>query len=332
MQTILVLQSASAGVIYLNGRMLGEIDKEHTLSAPVSPTGALILQMYPFERDLLPLALRLALSRGVPLLNETPDPRYSAALWHESVLELELTPQRLPFADSERFLFEVSGIRFFILGTDPPQLICEAPSGTFLYLLPHGAQQPAVTPLQNALLLSGRLEGDDEYALLLSNDASQELLSLTGRSISLLEDRNTLRLLRPLGDIVGHAQLETWQNADKGWMLVESEPMWLNGSPNLPQTPEETAVAAVEAAQLGVLQEAQSYCAPLSDCMEVLKRAQNYSGCVPLRYPLPGGEAAVGLMKMDGALLRITPLYYQAVRGGIHGAWQLQAMRLVENS
>ena len=332
MQTILVLQSASAGVIYLNGRMLGEINGEHMLSLPVSPTGALMLQMFPFDADLLPLALRLTLSRGVPLPSETPDPRYSAALWHESVLELELMPQRLPFADSERFLFETGGIRFFLLDAAQPQLICETPSGTFLYSLPCGAQIPAATPLQNALLLSGRLEGDDEYALLLSKDGSQELLSLAGRSISLLEEGNSLRLLHPLGDTVGHAQLETWQGTDRGWVLVESEPMWLNGSPNLPETPEKTAIAAVEAAQLGVLSEAQSYCAPLSDCMEILKRTQNYDGCVPLRYPPPGGETAIGLMKLSGSLLRITPLYYQAVRGGIHGAWQLQGLRLVENS
>ncbi len=332
MQTILVLQSASAGVIYLNGRMLGEIDGGHTLSLPVSPTGSLILQMYPFDADLLPLSLRLTLSRGVPLLKDAPDPRCSAALWCESILELELMPQRLSFADSERFLFETGGIRFFLLDAAQPQLICETPSGTFLYSLPCGTQTPTVTPAADGLLLIGRLDENDEYALLLSKDASQELLSLTGRSISLLDGGSAIRLLHPLGDTVGHAQLETWQSMGNEWALVQSEPMWLSGSPNLPQTPEETAIAAVEAVQLGSMHEAQSYCAPMSDCMEVLRLAENYDGCVPLRYPLPGGESAVGLMKLDGGLLRITPLRYRAVAGGSYGAWHLQELRLVENS
>ncbi len=330
MQTILVLQSASAGVVYLNGRMLGEIDSEHTLSLPVCPTGALILEMHPFGRNLLPIALRLTLSHGVPILSAENDDRYAAALWGSGVLEIELIPQRLPSADAAQPLFEHSGIRFSLQNGDAPQILCETPAGRFVHPLPHGAQTPALTPLADALLFSGKAV-DEEYALLLSRDAAQTLLSLSGRGITLSEGGTSLRILRSAGDSLGHGQLETWKPTAQGWAVCQSEPMWYDGTPHYPQTPEATAVAAVEAAQLGLMNEAQSYFAPMCCRTEALERAGEYDGCVPLRYPLPGGEAAVGLMKMDGSLLRITPIRYKVTCGGAHGAWQLTELELSEN-
>jgi hypothetical protein len=125
MQTVLVIQSAAAGVIYLNGRMLGEVDAEHTITIPVCPTGALILEMHPFGRGLLPLTLRFTLSHGVPILPEEHDGRYAAALWEIGVLEIELIPQKIPDSCAARTLFEHGGIRFSFREGEPPQLLCE---------------------------------------------------------------------------------------------------------------------------------------------------------------------------------------------------------------
>lgn len=331
MQTILVLQSASAGVVYLNGRMLGELDAAHTLSLPVCPTGVLIVEMHPFEPDLLPLALRFTLSHGMPILPKINDERFAAALWCGSVLEVELIPQRLPSADDESFLFEYSGIRFFLREGTKRELLCETPAGSFLHPLPDGAQTPALTPLENALLLSGRT-ADEEYALLLSGDAARSLLSLEGHSLTLLDGGRALRILRAAGDSVGHAQLETWSPTEHGWKISQSEPMWLDGTPHYPKTPEETAVAAAQAAQLGLMHDAQSYFAPMCCSTEILERIRQYDGCIPLKYPAPDGENAVGLMKMEGGLLKITPLRYRASAGGARGTWQLTGLELVENS
>lgn len=323
MQTILSLQSAEGGIISLNGRMAGELDREHPLYLPVCPTGVLLLQMYPFARDLLPLALRLTLSKGVPLLNNPPDDRFCAALWYGGILEIELLPQR-QYTAAETFLFEQDSIRFF-LREHPETLICETPDGTFIHPLPDGAQPPALTPMNGAFMFSGKC-AEDEYVLMLSGDARQVQLSLTGRSISLPE-KDILQLLHPTGDLMGHAQLEAWQRTSQGWVLSRSEPVWLNGAPYQPQTPEEIAIAAVEAAQDGRMHEAQSFLAPM--CMDgnVLEQVRAYDGCTAMRYPIPGGERAIGLMKLDGALLRITPLIYQT-----SGSGRLEKLKIVEKS
>ena len=153
MQTILCLQSSQGGIISINGRMAGEIDREHPLYLPISPTGVLFLQMHPFEHNLLPLALRLTLSQGIPILGQTADNRFCAALWYGSILEIELIPQHLP-SDGEIFLFEQGGIRFS-LRDNPAVLICETQAGSFTHPLPDGAQPPALMPLDDALMLRG---------------------------------------------------------------------------------------------------------------------------------------------------------------------------------
>jgi hypothetical protein len=180
-------------------------------------------------------------------------------------------------------------------------------------------------PSDDALMLRG-VCGEEEYVLILSPDGQRVQLSLTGRSISLPE-KDTLQLMHPQGDLMGHAQLETWQRTPQGWLMRRSEPVWLDGAPHQPQTPQEIVISAVEAAQSGRLYEAQSYLAPLCEGSEVLEQVRAFDGCTVMRYPMPDGEAAVGLMKLDGALLRIVPLIYR-----ISGSGRIERLKIVETS
>lgn len=325
MQTVLVIRSGAAGLIYLNGRMAGETDSDHPVTLPVSPFGALLIELRPFDAGLLPLALRLPLSRGIPLLS-APDSRLCAALWPGGVIELELIPEKLPSSVPPRILARLGEVQFSYEESDPPRIRCETPGSVHVHALPSCAELPSVTPMTGGFLLTGLCESG-QYALILSPAADSVRLMLEGRNITLMEG-GAIRLLRPMDDLLGRAALETWAETPAGWQITLSEPMWLTGGPKWPATPEETAIAAIESAQLGHAADASSFLAPLAACPDALSQAAQYDGCTPLKYPLPGGETAVGLMKLENGLLRIVPAVYTAVQGGARGGWQLTGLEI----
>jgi hypothetical protein len=132
--------------------MAGEADAEHPLTLPVAPFGALIIELRPFEAGVLPLTLRVPLSRGAPVL-PAADPRMSAALWPGGVLEIELRPERIP--SPARLIAQIGGVRLFRQDGAPPALRCESESFIREYPLPEGALMPAAELLANAILLTG---------------------------------------------------------------------------------------------------------------------------------------------------------------------------------
>ena len=308
--------------------MAGEADAEHPLTLPVSPFGALVIELRPFDAGILPLCLRIPLSRGAPVIS-APDPRMSAALWPGGVLEIELLPERIP--SPARFIAQTDGVRFYWQDGSPSSLRCESAAFTREYPLPDGALAPTLSPAANALLFTGERSFGDQYALLLTPDASSLLLSVTGRNITPLSSGAALRLMRSFGDSVGHAALETWAASPVGWQLTSSEPMWEQGAPVRPLTPETTAVAAIEAAQLGLTQEAAAFFASAVSHDAVLRRAAEFDGCVSLRYALPSGEPAVGLLLLKDHCLRIIPAFYSAQSGGPYGGYLLTRLEIDEN-
>ena len=329
MQTVLLIRSDEAGMVYLNGRLAGETDGEHPLALPVSPFGALFVELRPYSPGFLPLAVRLPLSHGAPVIEE-PDPRMCIALWPDGVVELELAPQALPSPHMPEPIGRTGEISF--LYTDAPALLCSTPSGSFTHPLPEGALKPSASSVPSGVLFLGGLKDGGQYAAALGHDASALLLSVTGKSIIPLEDGSGLRLLHAYGDSVGHASLETWTASPQGWRMTLAEPMWEHGAPIRPDTPAAAAEAAVEAAQLGLMSEAMSYFAPAVSCTEALGRAAGFDGCVPLRAPLPDGRPAIGLMKMKNHVLTIVPAYYTASSGGAASPWQLTGLEIHEDA
>ena len=327
MQTVLVILSGVPGAVWLNGRLAGEVDIGRPLSLPVAATGPLLIEHHSLTPGYLPLAVRVPLSRGAPLpaalRGET---RLCAALWPGGAVELELLPERVPAFAPPVPLGQSGQARLW--WTEDGFVRCETPSGGWTQALPEGASRPALAAFPGGALLSGALPGGGCYALLLSGEEAARPLLLTGRGLTPLEDGESLRLLRPMEDTVGHASLETWRCTAQGWQLAASEPVWTNGAPAWPETPEATALAAIEAAQLGLMGEAASYFSPACACVDALNRAAAFDGCVPLRYCLPGGESAVGVTSLEEGLLRVVPARYAASRGGPRGLWQLDALRV----
>ena len=108
--------------------------------------------------------------------------------------------------------------------------------------------------------------------------------------------------------------------------------MWAEGMPVRPQTPADVAMAALEAAQLGLSGEAASYCAAHLADSDVFSRIGEYDGCTRLRVPLPDGSDAVGVTKLQEGVLRVYPVRYSASRGGTYGTWQLEALEVEKST
>ena len=142
------------------------------------------------------------------------------------------------------------------------------------------------------------------------------------------QEDGSVRALEPLNDTVGHVRLNTYRLEGGAWQIIHTETLWSQGGPRWPVTPEETAMAMAEACLLGLHDEARGYLLPGTP----LPSLEGATGCVSMRYPLPGGRSAVGLIYLAAdSLAVVQPMYYRAVAtGGPQGTWRLDDI-LVES-
>lgn len=256
MQPVLLITSTVPGMLWVNGRMAGELDEGHSVAQPVSPQGPVYLQHFPARPGYLPLTRRFTLSGGRVLPASLAGAQgLWAVAWPGGALEIELTPEML---------------------------------------------SPAAQAPFSPLNLPGAAQQED----------------------------GTVRVLEPLEDTVGHVRLNSYRLEGGAWKAVHSEILWSQGGPRWPATPEQTALALAEACLLGLADEARGYLLPGAP----LPGLEGASACVPMRYPAPGGRAAVGLVYLQGdSLAAVRPMYYRAVAtGGPQGTWRLDDI-LVES-
>lgn len=145
---------------------------------------------------------------------------------------------------------------------------------------------------------------------------------LTAGSIHLEE--GSVRALTHLEDTVGHLRETLWQPTPEGFSLMRTDYHWANAGPAWPQTPEDTALALLEAALLGLTDEARGYAAPGL----TLPREGDGEAAVSLRYGAPQGRNAVGLLRaVSETLARVQPIYYRAEpQGGPQGPYRITAL------
>lgn len=307
MQPMLAITAQQAGLLYINGGFCGELDPARALYRPVNPFGALYLDYRPLTDAHRPMARRLVFSGGSVLRESAENAAgLSLVLWPCGVVELELEPE--PWQQPQQS-FSLGGRQFTLEGGTEPRLYCE---GALLGSLPAGATKPELHSLRETSLLLGQCR-DGMYLMTLSPDMHATGF-LMARRITLEVGDQVLSLLEP-DDLVGHAAQERWLLSKGGLTLLSSEPAWVDGSPRLPQTPEDTAIAAVEASLAGLMDEAEGYLSPALLSSHPLDHLAGVCDlCVPMRYAMAGMRSCVGLLQLEGAnLARVRPLYYQTI-------------------
>ncbi len=327
MQPTLIAASAVPGLIYVNGRLIGEVEEGRPQTLPVSPFGAVYLEHRPLGRSHLPMTQRVTFSGGKPVPESLEQAQgVEAVLWPGSLLEVELTPEDsvcgLPQpARREGYDCTLWGNRLHVSGGGADALCT----------LPEGALMPEVTSSGALPCLKGALEGGGEYVQVYAPGFGHLLLSLTGERVQ-VEPGGGVQVLVDPQDLVGHAQLEIWQVGEAGCTLTRREPLWSRGAPAWPQNPQDTALAALQAAQQGLMDEARGYLLPMTPCEQALEQARSSRGCVLLPRPLPSGEPGVGLLHLENDhLLRVEPVRYRAEPSpGLQGPWRLAELAIGE--
>ena len=314
MQPFFSISAPVAALLWVNGRYAGETAPDAPLTLPVSAWGPFFLSLQPLEPGYLPLARRLTLSGG-RALPESLAADVWAAEWPGGVTELELTPARLG-APAEARRFSEQGTEWAVVSGPAPRLEVNGRAIS----LPEGASLPALRREGAWALFAG--EG---YLAAVAETGEQHLI--VGRDIEI--EGPIVRALAALEDTVGHARLETWHLGETGAVLESAEPVWAEGGPRWPRTAEDTVLAALEAAFLGLTGEAEGYLSPqLHGRGALAALAADFDACAPLKYAPPGARNAVGLLKAEGEnFVRVTPLFYRASPlGGAQGPWRVDAL------
>lgn len=137
-------------------------------------------------------------------------------------------------------------------------------------------------------------------------------------------DEATRQFVTPLDDVARHALVQTLQLSNGEWRMIASEVMWAADGPKWPDNPEDTAIAACQAAILHLPGEASGYVAPAAAQAErrILDLYGRFDGCAKATY---SHNNDVALVRVEGPnFARVTYAGYSCSRlGGMQGEWRL---------
>ncbi|MGI6239640.1 MAG: hypothetical protein ACOYI5_08455 [Christensenellales bacterium] len=321
MQPVAVISCRVPGILYINGRFAGECAPDAPLITPVSPRGAVYIEHRPLARGYAGQAHRVAFSSGALVSESVPD-GVTAVRWPGGIAELELSDA--PLARAESAFANVDGLPVALLRAEGTSLRV---AGGELSLPEDAGLPEARAVLGEAVCLLGAA-GAGRYLACYDAATFAPIGAIVADDIE-IEDSGGVRALTKLGDTVGHARIEMWALLAGALEPVDSEYAWANGTPDWPKTAEDTALAAFEAAILGLDAEAEGYLAPpLRASARMARLAEGYSAATRLKYALPDHRQAIGLVRAEtDRCAAVVPVYYKAsAMGGAQGAWAIDAL------
>lgn len=320
MQTIAVFTAPVSGIITINGRFAGETGPESPLIMPVTPNGALYTIFHPFSRKYRPCAHKLRTVSG------RFDPDCAGDMchmlsWPGGICEFSLEPPAAYPPESE--FGALDGRATAILRGEAAMLRVGGSS----LALPAGAQLPeAHTLINEADIYTGSLPTGRYAAAFRAADLTP-LMSITADTIEFTEN-GLIRTMTAMHDTAGHSLMELWQPSADGLTNTGGEYMWADGAPAWPETAENAAIAALEAAMLGLDGEASGYLAPRLRAENPLAAYAGYDAVLPIKYAPPTHEPAIALIKkLSPRAAEATPLYYHAIpEGSTQGKWLIDSL------
>lgn len=321
MQSVTVVSCKVPGMIYLNGRFAGECAPDSPYIAPVSPRGALYIEHRPLARGYAPVAHRVAFASGALIAESVPDGVF-AVKWPGDIAELELSA--MPLAQPESEFSNLEGTPVAVLRGETTVLRV---AGNEI-ALPGGARLPdARVAVGTAIGFAGEVAGA-RYLACFAPGSYAPLGAVIADDIE-VEELGRVRALSRLLDTVGHARIEIWAAQEDALQSLDAEYAWADGTPTWPQSAEEAALAALEAAFLGLDAEAEGYLIPRLRGTGLVARAiEGADAAVRLKYAIPDSRPAVGLLRREtGRCAVVAPAFYKASpMGGAQGTWALEAL------
>lgn len=315
MQPMLSITAPAPGMIYINGRFAGESSAQSPLLAPVLPFGAVYLEYHPLAPGHTYLTRKIVMSGGVPMKDSLAEDLF-ILYWPCGISEIELSPEETIPESVETF--SLDGIPCRILRSKQSRLEIGALSCPF----PRKGALPQIHRVGMSAVLTGTAD-DKCYILTLSGNLSHQTGFLMADRLE-FEDGNTIRATLFQKDIAGHASQERWQLTEAGPRLLETKPAWEDGRPRTPASAEETALACIEAALLGLYDEAEEFLSPALRGSSILQQVSaDCSGCLPMKYSSGGCTIALAQTE-NGSFARIRELEYRAERVGCR--WLLTAL------
>ncbi|MDO4547169.1 MAG: hypothetical protein Q4D04_03630 [Clostridia bacterium] len=147
-------------------------------------------------------------------------------------------------------------------------------------------------------------------------------------------DETTRQTITPLGDVVGHAIVTTKRLAQGEWTVLSSEIMWATDGPKWPQTPEDTAIAAAQAAILNLRGEARGYIAPGRADVErrLTELGGTYDGCAKATYGASADVVALVKIERENLAGVTFARYFCSKMGGGQGEWRLERFDIVSGT
>lgn len=316
MQPTLVITAPIPGMVFINGRFLGECSPDAPLYAPTAPFGALYLEYHPLESEWSTVARKLVMSGGRPLTDRPPNDLY-LILWPDHITEIEISPVFFAKSAMESLMLGPFSCKFFA----EKQPVLEI--GTCLCTLPENASKPEFRSCDACMLLIGETDCD-RYLVTLTANASKQTGLIRADSFE-WESSDRVRAITYEHDTLEHALAQCWQLTSEGPQLLSTERVWANGSPRQPTTPEKTALVCAEALLRKDFSEAERFLAPsLRSQLPLLSESD--SACLPLKYALPSGQNCIGILSMiNDRCAEVHPLRYHA--DWQNGQWLLTELQ-----
>lgn len=299
LQPVAVITSPAEGLVYINGRLAGETGPVAPLALPVNPSGTLYFELRPFSRRWRDGAHRLRFAGGVPE-HESVGDACRVIIWPGGVCEIALMP--LPAHPPESEYGVLDGIPVAVLRGEGAMLR----AGGGLVALPEGAALPDSHISTEALeIFTGSAPGKRYMAVF-----TRELAPLNSITATTLSPMAGLEYaaVTMLDDTAGHARRER-VTLTPGGAVVTSSAL----SPTRrPVSPEETALAAVEALLLGEAGEASAYMT-LEAAGKLDPLLEGCGAAAPVKYAPPDPRPAIALIKpLNSSAARAEIIHYSA--------------------
>jgi len=316
MQTVAVFSAPLRGTVYINGRFAGECSEGAPLLMPISPEAMLYAQFMPLDGRYIPCACAIRISGG-EATGTGPDIHMIS--WPGNVIEIEFSPRSAYQRESE--YGEIDSFPAAIIRGEGALLRIAGQA----IAVPKGAEMPHSHITGACEIFLGRFTEGEYIACFSRNEMTPVGIIEASRFIQ--DENDVFRSLTETGDVTGHVISRTWDIGANGPDMLSEQVLWSDGGPKWPRDAENAAIAACQAAILGLWDEAEGYLETRQRGTGLMQKLCNGAAdCISLPYSLPDSRRAVGIVR------RISPnwakadaLYYRArPDGGMQGIWEIE--------